>query len=333
METSEFQGWLEEHLVCPRDHNRLSHLENKLVCPLGHTYPIVDGIPVMLLEDETSTQPEIFNTTLERVKSYRLSQMPNHKQDSFQLDSHSVDPFVQQVISAVCGRMFKSLINKLSQYPIPELPLPKGQGRYFLDVGCNWGRWCISAAGLGYRPIGIDHNLDAIEAAYRVSRQLGISAYYLVADTRYLPFAKNSFDTAFSYSILQHFDKEVVKICLAEISRTLKHSGTCLAQMPNTLGLVNLYHQFKRAFEEPEHFEVRYWRPTELIKIFTNFIGSTTLFVDGFFSLDAQYIYKNILPFRYRIVIDCSERLKQLSKKIHWFKYCADSLFVKSSKR
>jgi ubiquinone/menaquinone biosynthesis C-methylase UbiE len=55
----------------------------------------------------------------------------------------------------------------------------------------------------------------------------------VVGDARFLPFADNSFNTVFSYSVFQHFSKENTKISLDEAARVLKKNGKSLIQMPN----------------------------------------------------------------------------------------------------
>ena len=142
-------NWLKEYLVCPQDHNSLHIENNTLRCPTGHTYFIVDNIPVMLFEGIKETQAECSNS-LARVRTARTTTELNKKEEF-------VDPFVQQAISATSGIMWISLINKLKKYPIPKLPLPATSDKYFLDIGCNWGRWSIAAARLGYRTIGLDY--------------------------------------------------------------------------------------------------------------------------------------------------------------------------------
>lgn len=327
------EGWLRDNLVCPRDYSKLTQLgDDTLVCTMGHRYPIIDDIPIMLLEEKVPTQEEIFRDTFSRVKDYKRSQHSNFYHNVSGSNSCPIDLCVQKVIFATCGIMYKPSINRLTKYPIPKLPLYDGHGKCFLELGCNWGRWCISAAQLGYIPVGIDHNLDAVRAAYRVARQLGVSAHYLVADVRYLPFPGGIFDIVFSYSVLQHFSKDDVRICLGEVWRILKESGKSLVQMPSKFGLRNLYHQLKRNFREPMGFEVRYWNPSELIVNFNRLVGPTSLFVDGFFSLNAQSACRDILPLRYRVVVNCSEILHWISDKVQWLKYCADSLYVESLK-
>src|SRR4028119_364539 len=48
--------WVLQNIVCPRDHGSLELTHGKLVCPANHTYPVVDGIPIMLLEEAVPTQ-------------------------------------------------------------------------------------------------------------------------------------------------------------------------------------------------------------------------------------------------------------------------------------
>ena len=168
-------------------------------------------------------------------------------------------------------------------------------------------------------------------AARRVSKQLGVSAYFLVADARRLPFAANCADVIFSYSVLQHFDKNDVRQTLQEIARILKPAGTSLIQMPNMLGLHNLLHQLRRKFRRARDFEVRYWTPGELKKVFNSHIGPTSLLADGYFCLNPQPTDLDILPFEYGLVVKASDVLRRLSLRWAWMVYGADSLYVKSS--
>jgi 2-polyprenyl-3-methyl-5-hydroxy-6-metoxy-1,4-benzoquinol methylase len=211
-----------------------------------------------------------------------------------------------------------------------NLPEAEGPERRLLDIGSNWGRWSISAAKKGYRPVGIDSSLDAIQAARRVAQQQGITAIFLVADARYLPFSRNSFDVTFSHSTLQHLSKEDVKLVVAECARVLKASGTCLIQMANTFGLRSLWNQAKRGFRKPTHFEGRYWRPWDLRNTFGDLIGPTHLFVDGYFGFNVHSSDKDLLLKRYRMVVTCSDILRRMSKTMPWMKYWADSLYVQS---
>jgi 2-polyprenyl-3-methyl-5-hydroxy-6-metoxy-1,4-benzoquinol methylase len=285
----------------------------------------------MLLNDVVPTQ---WNTTatLERVAAIQSSQQSGNISDKACFEQDSIDSHVQNIISATCGNLYKPLVNKLTRYPIPELRLPYGSGEMFLDIGCNWGRWAIAAGLKGYNPVGIDPALEAIIAARKVSDQLGVPAHYVVADARYLPFAPDSFDIVFSYSVLQHFSKENVRLTLHEVARILISSGISLMQMPNMYGVRSLYHQIRRGFREAKGFEVRYWTLPELKNTFTKIIGETSLSVDGYFGLGIQKNDIDLLPYRYQLVVRASELLRMTSEKAKWMKYFADSIYLKSKK-
>lgn len=321
--------WLKEHLVCPREHNSLELENNQLLCPAGDKYPVIDGIPIMLLEEVATMHGDCWKTFEQVTSSHNLPQFAGEVTD----EKPTLDPYVQRMVAGTCGLMYKSLIGKLDRYPIPKLPLPPATGQNLLDIGCGWGRWCISAAERGYSPVGIDPSLDAVRAARKVAQQLGAPMRYVVADALHLPFASTSFDVVFSYSVLQHFDKELVRLCLGEIGRVLKPSGFSLIQMPNRFGLRNLYHQFRRGFREPTTFEYpRYWSLSELRNVFSSLIGSTSIRAEGYFALGVIPNDAVLLPLKYRVVISCSERLRKISEKVRWMDYLADSLYVSSSK-
>jgi SAM-dependent methyltransferase len=117
----------------------------------------------------------------------------------------AIDPVVNAAQVGSSGNLYRSLVGNLPRYPIPDLRLPEGEGRLFVDLGCHWGRWSIAAARKGYRAIGVDPNLRAVLAARRVARQMGIAVEFIVGDGRHLPFSRASIDRVFSYSVLQHF--------------------------------------------------------------------------------------------------------------------------------
>src|SRR5678816_864069 len=177
----------------------------------------------------------------------------------------------------------------MSRYPIPDFPLPRSSGELLLDIGCNWGRWSIAAAQSGYRPIGVDPSFEAVVAA-----------------ARRLPFADDTFDVVFSYGVLQHFSKSDVAISVDEIARVVKRSGYSWVQMPNSLGALNAVRLAQRRFREGDAFEVRYWTPSELKRVFGR-IGPTELRTDGFFTLNPQKRDLDLLPARFRAVVHVSE--------------------------
>jgi SAM-dependent methyltransferase/uncharacterized protein YbaR (Trm112 family) len=309
-------------LVCPRDKQELQFDGDHLVCEQGHRYAVIEGVPVMLVSD-------VEQTHIEGTRALAIAESGDASSlAKFVLGPHDIDPFVRNVIGATNGGLYGHLVGTLTEYPIPTLRLPAGENRHFLEIGCNWGRWCIAAARLGYRVVGIDPSLKSIRAANRVARQLGVEATYIVADGRFLPFRDLSFDQVFSYSVLQHLSKQNALASLTEIRRIMSIGGNALIQLPNVYGVRCLYHQIRRGFHEGKDFDVRYWRPSELLAAFTDRIGPSELSVDGFFSLNVQPSDLRLLLPRYRAVVHASEILRWLSHRIPVLRQVADSLYV-----
>ncbi|MBI1870477.1 MAG: methyltransferase domain-containing protein [Chlamydiae bacterium] len=342
-------SWYLDYLVCPRDYGRLRSSDHMLICPVGHRYPVVEGVPVMLLDDVKQTM-QLVNGSLRRARGEvaindkvpnlyleSLGMSEEEKQGVVQLalsGDCKIDPVVAYIIGATNGYLYKHLIGRLDSYPIPDLYIHRGSDKTLLDLGCNWGRWSISAARKGYDVVGIDVSLGAIMAAQRVSRALNLSGKikYVVADARYLPFPSSLFDHVFSYSVLQHFSKEDVSFLLPGVARVLKKKGESLIQMPNFLGIRCLYHQAKRRFRKARNFEVRYWSIPSLGKMFREIIGKTEIFVDCFLGLGVQKADLPMMLKKQKIVIISSELLKRISRFIPFLKILADSVYVRSIK-
>ena len=301
MSTTQTATWRE--LACPRERAPLEQRGDVLVCEQGHEYPFVDGIPVLVVDDELApTQPGYWATP-EQIERVRAAEPPP-------VEGDVVDPYVAELIVGTHGNLYRHLATGLPRYPIPAFPAGRGEGELLLDIGCNWGRWTLAAARAGYRPIGVDPSFEAIVAARRIARQLGVDARYVVADARRLPFADDTFDVVFSYGVLQHFSKADVAVSVGEIARVLKRRGLSWVQMPNAHGPLNLVRLAQRRFREGDAFEVRYWRPSELRRVFGR-IGPTELSIDGFLTLNPQRDDVDLLPPRYRALVRTSETLRR----------------------
>jgi SAM-dependent methyltransferase/uncharacterized protein YbaR (Trm112 family) len=320
-------SWLISNLRCPRDHGPFVQSGRELICQSGHHFPIIDGIPVMLLPEKPDTGP-FFAETLERAKDdppYEDARKSNP------LAPGEIDHICQRQVSGSCGHMYVPLINKLTRYPIPRLRLKPSNGGRLLDIGCAWGRWSLAAASIGYRAVGIDPSIHKVLAARRIATQLGYTEnVYLVADGRYLPFDDACFEAAFSYSCLQHMSEGDVRLILREIQRTLKPAGLSLIEMPNKWGLRNLYSQMRRGFRQATYTDVRYWTPKDLLSTFNECIGPSTIEVDGFFTINPQISDIDLLPLRYKLVVLASEALRRMSGFIRGLRQFADSLYVVS---
>jgi 2-polyprenyl-3-methyl-5-hydroxy-6-metoxy-1,4-benzoquinol methylase len=317
--------WVERELACPRDGGRLTIDGERLVCAQGDEYPYVDGIPVLVVDEIEPTQPGYWAKP-EQIEAVRAA-------EPAAVEGDEVDPYVAELIVGTHGNLYRHLARGLSRYPIPRFPLPPASGETLLDIGCNWGRWSLAAARAGYDVIGIDPSFEAIVAARRIARQLGIGARYVVADARHLPFPDSSFDVVFSYGVLQHFSKADVRVALREAARVVSPGGYTWVQMPNALGLRNLYQLARRRFREGDLFEVRYWTPGELRRAWRDAIGPTALSTDGFFTLNPQTSDLDLLPPHFRALVRVSEALRRASARRPWLTNVADSVNVRAVPR
>jgi SAM-dependent methyltransferase/uncharacterized protein YbaR (Trm112 family) len=334
-----------EEIVCPQHRISLRERAGWLNCEVGHRYPVIEGIPVLL--DQRPQTIEITNRSLEEANQaaesggtdiYHLATLGISPEKNLYLQEllnesrGPVDPVVSFLVGATNGNMYKHLIGKLEGYPIPNLRLPLGEGSIMLDIGCNWGRWCVAGARLGYKVIGIDPCLGAVLAAKRVTTQLGLNVRFIVGDARFLPFPTDSIDVAFSYSVIQHFAAEDARVALRDVGRVLRPSGRSCIQMPTKFGIRCLYQQARRRFRKPTDFDVRYWTIPALRRLFGEAIGPTSLSVDCFFGIGLQPSDMHLMPSTYRAVIRISEALRSASRFVPALVYWADSVYLNSTK-
>jgi SAM-dependent methyltransferase/uncharacterized protein YbaR (Trm112 family) len=334
-------------LACPRDRGRLRSGGLGLACPMGHEFPVVDGVPVLLLEEDTPTIG-VATASLSAARRSASGEIPEDpwftstlgisEAEKLALLTQAgcgrspIDPVARFLVAATNGILYQDLVGEIPEYPVPELRLPAGEGRLFLDIGCSWGRWSIAAARQGYRVVGIDPSLGAVMAARRITQTLGLDAVFVVGDARRLPFFDGLFDVAFSYSVLQHFSKSDALGALGEVSRVLGAGGRSLVQMANRFGIRCLYHQARRSFRQAREFEVRYWASGELQASFEAQIGPSHLSVDCFFGIGLQASDAHLMSGTRKRVLRLSELLRSISARHRWLLKVADSLYVDSTK-
>ena len=315
--------------VCPVDKSELSVEGNWLISKNGRKYPLVFDVPVFL-SDELGHMTWWSENSLKTAKEIANGNM---KYSKHLWDGDGVHPYVKNMIAATNGILYKNLIDNLDEYPIPGFPLENGNGKLLLDIGCNWGRWSISAARQSFNAVGIDPSLDAILVGREIANKMDLKILHLVGDARNLPFRKETFDTVFSYSVIQHFSKTDAKYALSEINYVLKPEGVSKIQMPNKLGIRSFYHQLRRGFNEGQNFDVRYYFPGELKKIFLEQFGIVKFEIDGFFGLGIQKDDMRFMNTKNRVIIQMSELFKKIAKIFRPLLLFADSLYILSRKR
>ena len=338
--------WFLEHLVCPRDRQPLALDAGALRCGSNHRYPIVDGVPIMLLDDVRQTF-KAAGSSLSRAAGAGVDERaPELYLESIEISDEEkrgvltlaatrplIDPVVAYLIAATNGLLYRHLIGQLTSYPIPAITMPPGNGRTLLDIGCSWGRWTLAAASRGYRPVGIDPSLGAVMAARRVSTQLGVAARFVVGDARYLPFADHAFDSIYSYSVIQHFSREDAALAVGEIGRVLVRGGSARVQMPTKYGIRCLYHQLRRGFSDGAGFDVRYWLLHDLRRMFTEQIGPSGFEIDGYFGIGLQQSDSQLMTPARRLVLRASSWMTAASAHAAWLMNIADSVYVIATKR
>lgn len=336
-------------IVCPIDKSQFVQSGNWLTCEHGHRFPIVEGVPILLVpgSDNTiglmSASIELGNEAAAGnirdrffLETLGLSKEEiSRAREAIEESNDSLDPVAPYLIAATNGILYRDLIGQIESVPIPNIRLPLGQGQKLLDIGCSWGRWSLSAAQKGYQPIGIDPSLGAVLAAKRQAKRFGVSFQGVVGDARNLPFKDNTFDVVFSYSVLQHFPKAAVLNALKQISRVTKPNGHIRIQMASAIGIRSFYHVLRRGFKEPASFDVRYWLPTQLKTAFKEHVGPSRLEVDCYFGLGLQQSDSHLYSPLGKILMRTSEVLRSWSNKFTPLIYVADSLYLlsKNSKK
>jgi 2-polyprenyl-3-methyl-5-hydroxy-6-metoxy-1,4-benzoquinol methylase/uncharacterized protein YbaR (Trm112 family) len=330
-------------LACPRDQLPVREDGRFLVCEAGHKYPVVDGVPVFLCADK----PQSLNLAHASLKAAEagtgrpfyldtVGSLSDAARMTIEQDLRrgvAIDPVVSWRVLATSGYGYASLKGKLKSYPIPEIPFaPVHNDQRLLDVGSNWGRWSLSAARKGWRVVGLDPSLGALMAARRMAEAEGQKIAVVCGDGRFLPFKANAFHAVFSYSVLQHFDKAEVETILAEIARVMETSGVAKIQMAHRYGLRSTYHRTRQNYYKSGSFRVRYWKWSELQRVFEYKIGPSSLSPEAFGGLGLIYSDRKSVPPAVRIMINISEVLKRLTTFIPPLKYLADSVFVESRK-
>jgi SAM-dependent methyltransferase len=302
--------------ACPLHHSELQQKEGRLVCGQGHSFPIEAGVPIFAAHPRRELQPRNMPPCAPEPRSH-------------------VDPFVNDWIVNTNGNLYWSVRGRLPRYPVPLWPFEPGQGKLLVDLGCGWGRWCVAAARAGYLPLGLDVHLDAVQAAARIAPQLGHECSFACADLDALPFQDAQVGAVFSYSVLQHVEREKVRRALSEIWRILEPGGEVFLQLPNKYGPISLLQQLKRGFREakPESFEMRYWSPSQIreMALAANFMG-VQLNADGFLSQNPQISDVDLLPFHGRLVVRCSQVACKVAAVFPPLTAFADSVWLRARK-
>ncbi|MEW6130579.1 MAG: methyltransferase domain-containing protein [Acidobacteriota bacterium] len=199
-----------ETLCCPSCNGKLSQLANAqtsaaevtLEClPCGETFPVIDGIPRMLL------------ARMREALSGAGVQSDADKQKAATAESFGYE-----------WNQFSQMLDEYErnffEYMQPRAP-EFFRGKLILDAGCGSGRHAHYSAKFGATVFGVDLG-SAIYVAKRNTDQFD-SVLISQADLYNLPFALESFDFIYSMGVLHHLPEP--EAAFRNLLRFLKPGG------------------------------------------------------------------------------------------------------------
>jgi ubiquinone/menaquinone biosynthesis C-methylase UbiE/uncharacterized protein YbaR (Trm112 family) len=200
-------------LRCPRCGSELA-LNDSAVCTGGHSFPVVDGIPVFLTEETVAADPqyagqrEYFDSQFEGYEEYSLENWRT------------------------------GYLERLRAAGVVDGPL--------VDVGVGGsGYTVIEAARAGRPAIGCDLSLQGLLVARRFAEVEGVAerTLWVCCSAEQLPLATGAFGSALAIAVLEHVPDD--RAALRELARVLRPGGRAWVTVPH--GLRHISPVFRRA--------------------------------------------------------------------------------------
>jgi SAM-dependent methyltransferase/uncharacterized protein YbaR (Trm112 family) len=315
-----------EILRCPECGHSLGMESDTLVCiECSGRYLVVQGIPLLI---PNSAEPTHKGWEAIACENTALTAAPLHD-----MTDDEVSAFLEAMIVPTCGNLFKGW-SVPDGYPIPDFPEFRS-GAHVLDVGCNWGRWTIAGAKAGYRVIGVDIHLQALRCARQLAHRLvpDNEPHFVLADARYLPFAAETFDGAFSYGVIQHFSKRNAVIIFNNISRILRLGAKSVIQMPNIGGIIPRFRVIRGVdLREGSEFDVRWYSLGELTQTLAENIGDSIWSIDCFLGLNVHARDRKHVKGLRKLVVDVDSMIRLAAQRMPIIGTLCDSVFITSTK-
>jgi SAM-dependent methyltransferase len=124
-----------------------------------------------------------------------------------------------------------------------------------LDVGCSNGRNLIPFLERGFPCVGLDFSKSMIRKAKLFLKKRGLSANFLIADLRFLPFKGKTFDYIIYTRVLHHIPTTQLRIkSLEEVARVAKEGAEFLITVWRRYYPRFLIDFFSSIFEEKFEF-------------------------------------------------------------------------------
>lgn len=187
---------------CPRCAGAVEWTPERGSCArCGATYPVLDGVPILLLD-----------TTAQHL----------HQQRYFDAEFARYGGYVVE-------NWRRSFLERI----FPALGIPRDDGPY-LDVGVGGsGATVIEAARSGMDAIGCDLSVEGVLLAQRNARAEGVDerAHFVVCPAESLPFEDDAFACASAVALLEHVDDD--RVALAELFRVVRPGAPVWVTVPH----------------------------------------------------------------------------------------------------
>ena len=194
--------------------------EGLLFSETGFVFPIIDGIPRMLIEsiydyaDFLQKHLPAFQTTKEHLEnnfkgllSYCVNKNKKTK-SSFEFEWNFLNP-------AKKDRIWHDDYSKFPTIFMSEVGegLTYFKDKIIIDAGCGHGIMTAEIAGFSKIAIGVELS-KAVENAY--VRNKHKNAWYLQGDLQFLPFENFTFDVLYSSGVIHHTNNTELSLSLIE---------------------------------------------------------------------------------------------------------------------
>jgi len=250
--------------------------------------------------------------------------------------------YIQEMIAATNGKHYRPLMGRLTSLPIPELPgkvkeEAKGGGRkkWMLDIGSGWGRWLLAGANAGFVPVGLELKLEPAQLARDLLKKEGKRGFVVVADAGKPPFAPESFEVIWSFSVLQHLHRKRARACLERCAELLKKGGLLAIELPTKFGIRNRFIRHDQEKEEDnwDSWVVRYYTRQEVNEVVGAKFKETQIRPHAFGGIGYLPVDLKYVPWKFRLVVLGSETLRKMCLLFPFLTNWADSWYVFARRR
>lgn len=198
---------LDDRICCPLCRSGLQDGAAGLVCTNGHAFPVIEGIPVLLEQQECRQYAH-------QIKYFTA-------ESSHYSEEHVLAPWMRKFVDMAA-----------------EWLQPACEGAVALDIGCGTGYMTIELARLGYTVVAADLTLASVMVLARKAERLGLRDRVIpvVCSALALPLRDASVDALVANAVIEHLPDD--RRFAQELGRVVTPDGGALLVAPVRLGLV-----------------------------------------------------------------------------------------------